>query len=68
MNELQVELGDVVRIIHWSPNRHSPVAEYAETSQLGRMEYAFNDPMYAILLTATRFSLKISNQRIPTSS
>jgi len=67
MNELQVELGDVARIIHWSPNRHS-YREYAKTHQLGRMEYAFNDPIYAILLTATGIPIKVSNQRIPTSS
>jgi hypothetical protein len=50
--ELQVELGDVVRIIHLGPE--SPLAprlEYAMMPVLigvGRMEYTFNDPIYAI--------------------
>jgi hypothetical protein len=47
LDELQVELGDVVRIIHLGPE--SPLAPRPETRvQMGRMEYTFNDPIYAI--------------------
>jgi hypothetical protein len=47
LDELQVELGDVVRIISLGPE--SPLAPRPETRvQMGRMEYTFNDPIYAI--------------------
>ena len=47
LDELQVELGDVVWIIHLGPE--SPLVPRPETRvQMGRMEYTFNDPIYAI--------------------
>jgi hypothetical protein len=46
LDELQVELGDVVWIIHGA--RIATGAETGLRYAMGRMEYTFNDPIYAI--------------------